>query len=84
MYEFAAALVTALLLAASYWINHRVVGFLPDDPPTGGRKNHGRPIPLAGIVLLPIVLPWLCVTELLQFCPSVASIYQIISFLYRV
>lgn len=55
----AAAAVTAL--AAAAWCNRHLVGWLPDDPPRPGRKQHRGPIPLAGIVLLPVVLPWLLV-----------------------
>lgn len=55
---------TALLVAAgALWlgdlVNRRLVGWLPDDPPRPGRKQHGRPTPLAGVLLLPAVLPWL-------------------------
>jgi UDP-N-acetylmuramyl pentapeptide phosphotransferase/UDP-N-acetylglucosamine-1-phosphate transferase len=39
--------------------NRRWRGWLPDDPPGPGRKQHGRPIPLAGIVLLLVLVPWL-------------------------
>jgi UDP-N-acetylmuramyl pentapeptide phosphotransferase/UDP-N-acetylglucosamine-1-phosphate transferase len=46
-------------VAAGAWCNRRVVGWLPDDLPRPGRKQHGRPVPLAGILLLPAVAPWL-------------------------
>ncbi len=55
---YAAAWTTALL-AAGDACNRRVIGWLPDDPPRPGRKQHARPIPLAGILLAPAVLPWL-------------------------
>lgn len=54
-----AAPLTALVLAVGIWINRRVRGWLPDDPPRPGRKQHDRPIPLAGIVLLPVSATWL-------------------------
>lgn len=54
------ALATAFAAAgAAAWCNRRVIGFLPDDPPGPGRKQHGRPTPLAGIVLAPAIAPWL-------------------------
>jgi UDP-N-acetylmuramyl pentapeptide phosphotransferase/UDP-N-acetylglucosamine-1-phosphate transferase len=58
-YEAIAAAITCAALAAATWLNRAVIGCLPDDPPRPGRKQHSRPIPLAGIVLLPVVLPWL-------------------------
>jgi UDP-GlcNAc:undecaprenyl-phosphate GlcNAc-1-phosphate transferase len=55
---WAAAIATALL-----WLgdrcNRRWLGWLPDDPPRAGRKQHARPIPLAGVLLAPVALPWL-------------------------
>lgn len=59
MHAAAAALATVAALAVGYWLNRRVVGWLPDDPPGAARKQHGRPIPLAGVVLLPIAALWL-------------------------
>ncbi|MCA8954022.1 MAG: undecaprenyl/decaprenyl-phosphate alpha-N-acetylglucosaminyl 1-phosphate transferase [Planctomycetes bacterium] len=61
--EAAAAPAAAAAIAFGDWLNRRVVGWLPDDPPGAGRKRHGRPIPLAGIVLLPIAVLWLALTE---------------------
>lgn len=54
-----AALAAFVLAAAGDWCNRRVVGWLPDDPPHPGRKQHARPMPLAGIVLVPAIAPWL-------------------------
>ncbi len=54
-----AALASCVLAAASDLCNRRVVGWLPDDPPHPGRKQHARPMPLAGIVLAPAIAPWL-------------------------
>jgi len=45
------------------WWNRRVRGFLPDDPPRPGRKQHERPVPLAGIVLVPATAWWLVAAE---------------------
>ena len=45
------------------WFNSRVRGFLPDDPPRPGRKQHQRSLPLAGIVLVPAMAPWLIAAE---------------------
>lgn len=45
------------------WWNRRVRGFLPDDLPRAGRKQHARPVPLAGIVLVPAVAWWLVAAE---------------------
>jgi len=39
--------------------NRRWFGFLPDDPPRPGRKQHARPIPLAGVLLVPLLGFWL-------------------------
>jgi UDP-N-acetylmuramyl pentapeptide phosphotransferase/UDP-N-acetylglucosamine-1-phosphate transferase len=54
-----ALLLATGLLALGDATNRRWFGFLPDDPPRPGRKQHARPIPLAGVLLLPAVLPWL-------------------------
>lgn len=55
---FAAATATAALAVGDF-VNRRVRGWLPDDPPRPGRKQHGRPVPLAGVLLAPALLPWL-------------------------
>jgi len=55
-----AAPATAAAVGLGYWINRRIRGFLPDDPPGAGRKQHSRPIPLAGIILAPVAITWLC------------------------
>jgi UDP-GlcNAc:undecaprenyl-phosphate GlcNAc-1-phosphate transferase len=55
------AAAAALACACSWlaaWTNRRVFGWLPDDPPAG-RKQHARPIPLAGVVLVPVAGIWL-------------------------
>jgi UDP-GlcNAc:undecaprenyl-phosphate GlcNAc-1-phosphate transferase len=54
----AAAAAVAIALAAAVWSNRRLVGWLPDDPPRPGRKQHARPVPLAGIVLVVAALPF--------------------------
>lgn len=54
-----AALVASALILVGDQGNRRVIGWLPDDPPRPGRKLHERPIPLAGVLLLPALLPWL-------------------------
>ncbi len=59
--EATAAAAAVAALAAARWSNRRLVGWLPDDPPRPGRKQHRGPVPLAGVVLLPVVLPWLLV-----------------------
>ncbi|MBL8748753.1 MAG: hypothetical protein JNK78_06305 [Planctomycetes bacterium] len=53
----AAAAFCAFWLA--WWSNRSIVGWLPDDPPGAARKQHGRPIPLAGVVLPFAAAPWL-------------------------
>ncbi|MBX3462436.1 MAG: hypothetical protein KF830_04655 [Planctomycetes bacterium] len=55
----AAAAWTLLLVATGLWCNRRWLGWLPDDLPRAGRKQHARPMPLAGVLLLPAVAPWL-------------------------
>ncbi|MBL9076079.1 MAG: hypothetical protein JNL08_01165 [Planctomycetes bacterium] len=54
-----AAASTCACTALAAWCNRRWVGWLPDDLPRPGRKQHARPIPLAGIVLVPALAPWL-------------------------
>lgn len=56
----AAAAAATLACAGAFWSNRQLVGWLPDDPPHPARKRHRAPVPLAGVVLLPAVLPWLC------------------------
>lgn len=55
---WAAGAATAALAVGTF-VNRRIRGWLPDDPPRKGRKQHGRPIPLAGVLLAPALLPWL-------------------------
>jgi UDP-N-acetylmuramyl pentapeptide phosphotransferase/UDP-N-acetylglucosamine-1-phosphate transferase len=57
--EAAAALVATAALWLGDLTNRKLVGWLPDDPPRPGRKQHGRPVPLAGVLLLPATLPWI-------------------------
>lgn len=56
------AATTALL-----WLgdrcNRRWFGFLPDDPPRPGRKQHARPIPLAGVLLVPPLMASLVLAD---------------------
>lgn len=52
---FATLLGSACTLLV-YACNRHVRGFLPDDLPRPGRKQHDRPIPLAGVALLPPTL----------------------------
>jgi len=54
-----ALLVATALLFAGDLVNRRLHGWLPDDPPRPGRKQHARPIPLAGVLLPLALLPWL-------------------------
>ena len=54
-----AAVLAWLAVALATWLNRAVVGWLPDDPPRPGRKQHRRPVPLAGITLAPLVVGWL-------------------------
>ncbi len=54
-----AAAAACLAFWLAWWSNRRVVGWLPDDPPGAARKQHGQPIPLAGVVLPFATAPWL-------------------------
>ena len=53
-----AAGIAAATVALGDQVNRRLFGWLPDDPPRPGRKQHARPIPLAGVLLVPAVLAW--------------------------
>jgi UDP-N-acetylmuramyl pentapeptide phosphotransferase/UDP-N-acetylglucosamine-1-phosphate transferase len=57
---FSAGLV---LSWAAYVVNRRVFGFLPEDAPTGGRKQHARTTPQAGFVLAAATVVWLLVQQ---------------------
>lgn len=59
LHPAAAAALASALVALGTWCNRRWIGWLPDDPPRPGRKQHARPMPLAGVVLVPATLPWL-------------------------
>lgn len=50
LHPWVAAPAGWLALRVALLINTHVCGFLPDDRP-GGRKQHARPTPLAGVVL---------------------------------
>jgi UDP-N-acetylmuramyl pentapeptide phosphotransferase/UDP-N-acetylglucosamine-1-phosphate transferase len=50
MPPWTAAPIACAALAIALWLNRNAVGFLPDDRP-GGRKQHARPMPLAGALL---------------------------------
>jgi UDP-N-acetylmuramyl pentapeptide phosphotransferase/UDP-N-acetylglucosamine-1-phosphate transferase len=54
-----AALAATVAAAVGDLVNRRIAGWLPDDPPHPGRKQHARPMPLAGIVVVPAIAPWL-------------------------
>ena len=73
----------AAVASGAIWLgvacNRRLVGWLPDDPPRPGRKQHQRPIPLAGILLLPAALPWL-LTEQHWLLAVAAAIVAAIGF----
>lgn len=57
-----AALIAAATVAAGDFCNRKVIGWLPDDPPRPGRKLHARPIPLAGVLIVPVILAW-CIVD---------------------
>jgi UDP-GlcNAc:undecaprenyl-phosphate GlcNAc-1-phosphate transferase len=54
-----AAPAAAAFTALCWLVNRQLFGFLPNDLPRPGRKQHARPVPLAGIALLPMLWPWL-------------------------
>lgn len=58
-----AAAIVAASVAIGDQVNRRLVGWLPDDPPRPGRKLHARPIPLAGVLLVPTIATWCGVFE---------------------
>jgi len=57
-----AAGIAAATIAAGEFCNRRIIGWLPDDPPRPGRKLHARPIPLAGVLIVPTILAW-CIAD---------------------
>ncbi|MCB9877179.1 MAG: hypothetical protein H6835_06200 [Planctomycetes bacterium] len=67
-----ALLGTAAAVGLGDLVNRRVVGWLPDDPPRPGRKQHQRPMPLAGVLLLPTLLTLLLLDEALVPALAVA------------
>jgi UDP-N-acetylmuramyl pentapeptide phosphotransferase/UDP-N-acetylglucosamine-1-phosphate transferase len=50
--------LAAATIGASYIVHCRVRGWLPEDAPAIGRKQHARTTPLVGIALLPVLLGW--------------------------
>lgn len=63
----AAFVLTGLCLLC----NHKWFGFLPDDPPGPGRKQHGRPMPLGGVLLFPLLVIPLYQDPLWPVCTAV-------------
>jgi len=57
-----ALLIATATVAIGDFCNRRIIGWLPDDPPRPGRKLHARPLPLAGVLLVPTVLAW-CIAD---------------------
>lgn len=53
-----AVLIATATVAIGDACNRRVIGWLPDDPPGPGRKVHARPVPLAGVLIVPTILAW--------------------------
>lgn len=51
MPEVLAAPLGLVWVALLAFVNRRVWGFLPDDPPTGTRKRHDRRLPMVGVGL---------------------------------
>ena len=71
------AVAALALVALGTWCNRRWFGWLPDDLPRAGRKQHVRPIPLAGVLLLPAIAPWLLDARLpwlLAGCATAAAV----------
>jgi nicotinate-nucleotide adenylyltransferase len=69
-----AAPIAAAAVLLGELVNRRLWGWLPDDPPRPGRKQHQHPMPLAGIVLLPVLLPWLLGAGLWWLAGAVAAV----------
>jgi len=53
-----AAPIAAATIAIGELCNRRVIGWIPEDPPRPGRKLHARPMPLAGVLIVPTILAW--------------------------
>ncbi|MFK7743204.1 MAG: hypothetical protein AB8H80_23010 [Planctomycetota bacterium] len=51
--------IATACLALGDFVNRRVYGWLPEDRPGPGRKQHERPTPLAGVLLPVAIAPWL-------------------------
>lgn len=67
-----AAAVAAAALFVGDQLNRRLVGWLPDDVPRPGRKAHRRPVPLAGVMLAPVVIGFAVAAELWWLAGAVA------------
>ncbi|MBL8724698.1 MAG: hypothetical protein JNK49_11665 [Planctomycetes bacterium] len=76
----AAAGAAALATGLGEWANRRWFGWLPDDPPRPGRKQHGRPIPLAGVVLVLLGVPW-CLGLAAHGLAAAAAVAGLVGFL---
>ena len=73
MHPACTAPIAAAVAALAFAVNRRWFGFLPDDLPRPGRKQHAVPVPLAGIVLLPVLLAWLCAASMFWLAGGVAA-----------
>jgi len=51
--------IAAAAVAGSLALHRGTIGFLPEDPPGKGRKNHSRPTPLVGAAIAPLLVVWL-------------------------
>jgi len=71
---YAAAGLSLAAVALAFAVNRLWFGFLPDDRPQKGRKQHARPVPLGGIALLPVLLPWLLASGLPWLAAGVAAV----------
>lgn len=67
-----AAAIAAAALVVGDQLNRRLVGWLPDDVPRPGRKAHRRPVPLAGVMLAPIVVGFAAAAACWWVCGAVA------------
>lgn len=57
-----ALLIATASVAIGDFCNRHIIGWLPDDLPRPGRKLHARPMPLAGVLLVPTLLAW-CIAD---------------------
>lgn len=51
--------LTLAVIYGALRLNQQIVGFLPEDPPGKGRKNHPDPTPMVGVVVVPLLVLWL-------------------------